>query len=98
MDVIGDGTHDGVRWWLQRFDGVVGFAVTMSGLDGSTYVAAMGELPDADLGIVEAWLVRTLAKSRSGREGRVVRAAAKSAAATSPSVVGDLTQPVRPVS
>ena len=69
MEVLADGNHEGKRWWLQRFDGMAGLAITLSGLDGGAYVAAMAELPDADPATVQAWLVRTSAKGRARREG-----------------------------
>ena len=63
MEVLADGVHEGVRWWLQRFHEMAGFAITLSGPDGSTYVASMAQLPDADPATVKAWLVRMLVKA-----------------------------------
>ena len=69
MEVLADGTHEGIRWWLQRFDEVPGVAITLAGLDEGRCMIATGNLPDGNLDAVRSWIEGVLAKKRTACRG-----------------------------
>lgn len=70
---IADGAHAGLRWYVQRLEGVDAPVVTAIGFAGSTYVTETCELPGWTEAAVCRW-VDELVAARSAKAMRRAKA------------------------
>jgi len=62
---LADGTHAGMRWWVERVPGLAHPLVTVSGWCDGRYVSERAEMEDASPAKVRAWVDGVLLAERT---------------------------------